>query len=177
MQTSVEIAAAILLTVIGLSQLFRHRAWAEWITEICAQGQAGILRVRLPTLLAGVAIAIFHNVWTGIPALLTIFAWLLILKGVVTLFFPNTALRNMARVRPEHSRLLWIPGVIMLTLGLLLAWSLSSREPNHNNEPHSQAATHRRKVTDSHCPTGAGVSLSRPKSGRIANSRYRRFSC
>ena len=130
MHTSVEIAAAILLTVIGLSQLFRHRAWAEWITEICAQAQAGILRVRLPTLLAGTSIAIFHNIWTGIPALLTIFAWLLILKGVVTLCFPNTALRNMARLRPEHSRLLWIPGIIMLAIGILLAWSLYARESN-----------------------------------------------
>ena len=170
MHTAVQSAAAILLTMIGLSQLFGHRAWTEWITKICAQGQAGILRVRIPTLLAGVLIAICHNVWTGIPALLTIFAWLLILKGVVTIVFPKMALRNMARVRPEHSRLLWVPGVLMLAIGVLLAWSLYTREPNHNNEPHSQAATNGMKLTDSPCHTGAGVALIRPKSGRIVHS-------
>ena len=71
---------------------------------------------------------VIHNVWTGIPALLTSLGWSLVLKAGVALVFPEIALRGMARVTPGHSGLLWLPGSIMLAIGLLLAWSLYTRE-------------------------------------------------
>ena len=128
MHSTVQNAAAVLLGVLGLSYLVRHRHWAEWHSVVCDRGSTALLPVSLCLLATGTLIVSCHNVWTGTPALLTSLGWSLVLKAGVALVFPEMALRGMARVTPGHSRLLWLPGSIMLAIGLLLAWSLYTRE-------------------------------------------------
>ncbi|MEE3369344.1 MAG: hypothetical protein VX346_08370 [Planctomycetota bacterium] len=128
MHSVVQNTAAVLLSVIGLSYLVRHRHWAAWHSAVCTRGPAGLLPVTLCVLTAGAVIVSCHNVWTGIPAILTSLGWSLVLKAGVALVFPDMALSGMARVTPAHSRLLWLPGSIMLAIGILLVWSLYTRE-------------------------------------------------
>ena len=47
--------------------------------------------------LAGVIIG-FHNVWSGIPVVLTLVGWGLLIKGLIRFCAPKQALRMMARV-------------------------------------------------------------------------------
>ncbi len=127
MNTAVEVAATIVLAVIGLSHVCQHRVWAHWTAANCARGRVGVFQTSFPALLVGSLIVGFDNVWTGVPAILTSIGWSLVLKSTVALLFPDVALRAMARVRPEHSRLLWIPGIIMIAVALLLVYSLYHR--------------------------------------------------
>ena len=71
MERSVEVLAVILSGVMGLSHILQPKAWAEFFILLRGKGQAGAFVdgfLNLPV--AGVIIG-FHNVWSGIPAVLT----------------------------------------------------------------------------------------------------------
>jgi hypothetical protein len=124
MQEAIEIFAIVNFLIIGLSHIFQHQVWAEFIVMLQKQGRVGAFLNGLLTLTAGSLIVAFHNVWSGIPMVLTIVGWLYIAKSVMAFLFPDAALRSMSRVRLDNSRIIIYPGVIMVTLALALIWSL-----------------------------------------------------
>src|SRR3954466_7053006 len=103
MERSVEVLAIILFGVIGFSHILQPRAWAEFFILLRNKGEAGAFVdgfLNLP--LAGVIVA-FHNTWSGIPAVLTLVGWCLVIKGLIRFCAPKLALRVMARVSVERS--------------------------------------------------------------------------
>ena len=79
------------------------------------------------TLGIGSLIVSFHNVWTGIPAVLTVLGWLYVAKGALYFFAPSVGLASIERVSPENARKFVVPGVFLVALSLLLAYSLLTR--------------------------------------------------
>jgi hypothetical protein len=72
MERSVEVLAIILFGVLGLSHILQPKAWAEFFILLRGKGEAGVFVdgfLNLP--LAGIIIG-FHNIWSGIPAVLTL---------------------------------------------------------------------------------------------------------
>ena len=89
MARSVEVFAIILFGVIGLSHLLQPKAWAEYFILLRGKGEAGAFVdgfVHLP--LAGFIIA-FHNVWSGIPAVLTFLGWCFLIKSLIRFCLPK----------------------------------------------------------------------------------------
>jgi len=124
MERSVEILAIILFSVIGLSHLLQPKAWVEFFVLLRGKGDAGAFVDGFLNLqMAGVIIA-FHNVWSGIPAVLTFLGWALLIKSLIRFCFPKVALKMMARVSAERSGEFQVAGAIILVLAGLLGYGV-----------------------------------------------------
>ena len=71
MERAVEVFAAVQFLVIGLSHVFQPRVWVEFFTWLRGKGYAGVFVNGFLSLGFGAFIVAFHNVWTGLPMVLT----------------------------------------------------------------------------------------------------------
>ena len=124
MERSVEVLAIILFGVLGLSHILQPKAWAEFFILLRGKGEAGAFVdgfLNLP--LAGVIIG-FHNVWSGIPVVLTLVGWCLLIKSLIRFCAPKLALRMMARVSVERSWEFQVAGAGLVVLAGLLGYGV-----------------------------------------------------
>jgi hypothetical protein len=124
MERSVEILAVILFGVIGLSHILQPKAWADFFILLRGKGEAGAFVdgfLNLP--LAGVIVG-FHNTWSGIPAVLTLVGWCLLIKGVIRFCAPKLALRVMGRVSAERSWEFQVAGAALVVLAGLVGYGV-----------------------------------------------------
>ena len=124
MERSVEVFAIILFGVLGLSHILQPKAWAEFFILLRGKGEAGAFvdgLVNLP--LAGVIIG-FHNTWSGIPIVLTLVGWGLLIKGLIRFCAPKLGLRMMARVSVERSWEFQMAGAGLVVLAGLLGYGV-----------------------------------------------------
>jgi len=75
----------------------------------------------------GALIVAFHNVWSGIPMVLTIIGWAYCIKSLIYFVCPKHGLRMLARVKVEKSREFIVPGVMMVVYACLLAYSIHGK--------------------------------------------------
>ena len=124
MERSVEVLAIILLGVVGLSHLLQPKAWAEYFILLRGKGEAGAFvdgLLQLP--LAGFIIG-FHNVWSGIPVVLTLLGWAFLIKSLIRFCAPKQALRVMARVSVERSWEFQVAGAGLVVLAGLIGYGV-----------------------------------------------------
>ena len=124
MERSVEVFAIILFGVFGLSHILQPKAWADFFILLRGKGEAGAFvdgLVNLP--LAGVIIG-FHNIWSGIPVVLTLVGWGLLIKSLIRFCAPKLGLRVMARVSVERAWEFQVAGAGLLALGGLLGYGI-----------------------------------------------------
>ena len=121
MERALEIFAVVQLTVIGLSHIFCHRAWAEFFVWLTARGRSGAFANGFMSLAFGSMVVAFHQVWSGLPMVLTIIGVLSLVKAANCFVFPDLALRSMGRVRPERSREFIGAGVVALMIAAVTA--------------------------------------------------------
>jgi len=124
MERSVEVLAIVCFGAIGLSHILQHKAWAEFFILLRGKGEAGAFVdgfLNLP--LAGFIIG-FHNVWSGIPLVLTLVGWGLLIKSLIRFCAPKQALRLIARVSLERSWEFQIAGVFLVALAGLLGYGI-----------------------------------------------------
>lgn len=127
MERSVEVLAIILFGVLGVSHILQPRAWAEFFILLRDKGEAGAFVDGLLNLpLAGVIIG-FHNTWSGIPAVLTLVGWALLIKSLIRLCAPRLALRIMARVSLERSSEFRVAGAALVGLALVVGYGIYTR--------------------------------------------------
>jgi hypothetical protein len=127
MERSVEVLAIILFGVLGLSHILQPRAWVEFFILLRGKGEAGAFVdgfLNLP--LAGVIIG-FHNTWSGIPLVLTLVGWCLLIKSLIRFWAPKQALRMMAQVSVERSMSFQVAGAGLVGLAGLLGYGLYTR--------------------------------------------------
>ena len=124
MERSVEVLAIIWFGVLGLSHLLQPKAWAEFFILLRGKGEAGVFVdgfLNLP--LAGIIIG-FHNVWSGIPVVLTLVGWGLLIKGLLRFCAPRQALKIMARVSVDRSWEFQVAGAGLVALAGLLGYEV-----------------------------------------------------
>ena len=124
MERSVEVIAIILFGVVGLSHLLQPKAWAEYFILLRGTGEVGAFVdgfLHLP--LAGIIIA-FHNVWSGIPVVLTLLGWAFLIKSLLRFCVPKLGLRMMARVSVERSWEFQVAGAGLVVLAGLLGYGV-----------------------------------------------------
>jgi hypothetical protein len=124
MERSVEVVAIILFGVIGLSHLMQPAAWVEFFTILRSKGKPGSFVDGLLNLALAAVIIGFHNVWSGVPAVLTVVGWCLLVKCLLRLCFPQLSLRMMARVSVDRTREFQLAGAGFLALAALLTYGL-----------------------------------------------------
>jgi hypothetical protein len=106
-----------LLVILGVWMLFYRDNMLKVWTAI--KGNPGILYVLgVADLFVGLIIINAYNVWSkDVMVLVTLLGWVLFLKGIVSLFFPQLILKQKAR-----SDKLSIRGLIALVWGAVLCW-------------------------------------------------------
>ena len=124
METAVQKMAIGWFLVLGLSHLIRRRAWASFVVMLRSRGEPGAFICGIVCLWVGAWIVGFHQVWHGIPIVLTLFGWVQILKALWYFTFPEASLRHMERVNENNTWLLMIPGGIFIAMSALLGYDL-----------------------------------------------------
>lgn len=124
MEIAIQKLAVINLLVIGLSHIFQPRAWAEFFIRWREKGEVGVFYTAFLHLPIGALIVSFHNVWHGIPAVLTVLGWSWTLKGSLYFVYPKHGLKMLNRVKVERSWEFIVPGVLMVVYALLLAFHI-----------------------------------------------------
>jgi hypothetical protein len=94
------------------------------------QGRCAVCLEGLLSLNAGALVVAFHNVWTGLPVVVTVLGRGMVLKGLVRLAAPGPGLRVYERIAPERAWRYWrfrAAGVFALVLsalsGYLALWA------------------------------------------------------
>ena len=124
MQTSLEISAIVLFGVIGLSHVVQPRAWAGFFIFIRSKREAGAFIDGFLYLPLAAVIIGFHNVWSGIPAVLTVMGWAYLVKSLLRFCLPTQGLRLMERVSVERAWEFQVAGVILVLLAGLLGYGV-----------------------------------------------------
>jgi len=124
MERSVEILAVILFGVLGLSHILQPKAWAEFFILLRNNGEAGAFVDGFLNLAPAAIIIGFHNTWSGIPAVLTLVGWCLLIKSLIRFCAPRLALRMMTRVSIERSWEFQVAGAGLLVLAGLVGYGI-----------------------------------------------------
>jgi hypothetical protein len=124
LQSGVQLFGAIHLLVIGLSHLVAPGRWTEFFLLLKRQGRVGVFINGFLSLWFGSVIVALHNVWSGIPALLTLLGWAQVVKGTVAFVLPAVGERSLALVRADRVGMFRVPGAILTGMGLLLGYDL-----------------------------------------------------
>ncbi len=125
METAIERFTVLSYFVIALSHILQPRAWVQFFVNLREKGDAGIFVVAFLHLPFGALIVSFHNVWTGIPAVVTLVGWANVLKGTLYFLFPAIGMKSIGRVRMERAHEFVIAGVVgVVVLSALLAYDM-----------------------------------------------------
>ena len=124
MESAVEKLAAICILVISLSHITQPRAWAEFFIMLREKEKVGSLLCGLLHFPLGVTIVAFHNVWHGLPIVVTIMGWGLLLKSALYLIYPRHGMRMLGRVSVERPWEFVVAGVTGVLLSGLVFFSL-----------------------------------------------------
>jgi hypothetical protein len=124
LERSVEVVAVILFGVLGLSHILQPRAWAEFFILLRGKGEAGVFVDGFLNLAMASIIIAFHNVWSGIPAVLTVVGWCLLFKSLIRFWAPKQAVRIMGRVSVERAWEFQIAGAGLVAFAGLVAYGL-----------------------------------------------------
>ena len=116
----VEIFMSINFIVVGASYLLRPDVGRAYVSHLESKGSAGSLLVAFLALAIGSFIVAFHNVWGGIPTILTVYGWLALLKGTIYALFPEVALKGFATAQGMGSGLWRAAGALLAAIGVVV---------------------------------------------------------
>jgi uncharacterized protein YjeT (DUF2065 family) len=126
-ERAVETFAVIHFVIVGLSHLLRPRAWVAFFQYLHSLGHPGVFVHGLLSLGFGSVVVAFHNVWTGLPAVLTAVGCLYLVKASFCFLIPETQMKTLGRVSNERANELRVPGVVYLVIAAILSCSLWAR--------------------------------------------------
>ena len=127
MERAVEVLFVILFGILGLSHLLQPKAWADFFILLRGKGEAGAFVDGFLNLPMGGIIVGFHNTWSGIPLVLTLVGWGLLIKGLIRFWAPRLALRMMARVSVERAWEVQVAGAGLVALASLVGYGVYAR--------------------------------------------------
>ena len=120
MEVAVTRLAIICFFIVGVSHIVQPRVWARFFMDLHSKGEVGSFLNALLHFPLGVLIVSFHNVWHGLPVVLTLIGWGLVLKSFFYFVFPSSGVKMLARVTVEKSWEFVVAGVFSIAISGLL---------------------------------------------------------
>ncbi len=127
MEAAIQKLAIVAFFVTGLSHIIQPRVWAQFFIDIREKGEVGSFIVAFIHFPLGALIVAFHNVWQGLPMILTLIGYGLVLKSLVYFVFPKRGLKALSRVSLEKTWEFVVAGVFSVGLSGLLMFILISK--------------------------------------------------
>ena len=127
MEQAIQIYAAVQFLVIGLSHTFQPRAWVDFFTWLRSKGHPGVFVNGFLSLIFGSVIVGFHNVWTGLPMVLTLIGWAQVIKALVSFVMPQWGMRGLQRVSYDRAHEFVVGGLVFLALSALMLYIVVTR--------------------------------------------------
>lgn len=124
METSVEKLTAIFFLVTGLSHIFQPRVWVQFFVMLREKGEVGSFVNAFVHFPLGAFIVAFHNVWHGIPMIVTIIGWGLVVKGTLYFIAPRFGQRMLSTVSMERSWQFAVAGIFSVVLAGVIMYPL-----------------------------------------------------
>jgi hypothetical protein len=103
METSVEKLVALNFFVFGLSHIFAPRVWVEFFIMLREKREVGSLINGFVHFPLGAFIICFHNVWQGIPMIVTIMGWGLVIKSTLYFVYPRHGIRMLNTISLDRT--------------------------------------------------------------------------
>jgi hypothetical protein len=122
-ERATEVFAVVNLAVIGVSHIAQPRVWVEFFIFLRERGHAGVFFNGMLSLTFGSILAAFHNVWAGLPMIVTLLGWAQVLKGLISLVAPSIGLKKMMRVSMDRAWEFQVAGAVLAGLAGLIAWT------------------------------------------------------
>lgn len=122
MDTTVFLAQAfgLYMLIFGLALLINGED-IQKRAEAMVNDSGVMLLTSIVTLILGILAVLFHNIWVaGWPVLVTILAWLTLLKGLLRLFIPN--LDKLAMKWVKNAVMMRATVTLTLILGVVLCY-------------------------------------------------------
>jgi len=120
MEVAVTRLAIICFFIVGVSHIVQRRVWVRFFMDLHSKGEVGSFLNALLHFPLGVLIVSFHNVWHGLPVVLTLIGWGLVLKSFIYFVFPSRGVKMLARVTMEKSWEFVVAGVFSIGISGLL---------------------------------------------------------
>lgn len=127
MEEAVEKLAIISFFLIGVSHIFQPKVWVDFFVGIREKGETGAFINAFIHFPFGALIVAFHNVWHGIPLILTLLGYGLLVKGFINFVFPKFGLKTLERVSLEKSWEFVAAGFLSIGIAVMLLYSLLNR--------------------------------------------------
>ena len=127
MEHAVQLFAAVQCTVVALSHIFQPRAWVDFFLWLRSKGHAGVFANGMLSLWFGALIVAFHNVWEGLPIVLTLLGWSQVIKAFVAFVFPSVSMKGFNRVSHERSTEFVWAGLFLLAISGVLWYLVIAR--------------------------------------------------
>ena len=127
MEEAIEKLAVICFFLIGVSHIFQPKVWVDFFIGIREKGEVGAFINAFIHFPLGAFIVAFHNVWYGIPLILTLLGYGLLIKGFINFVFPKIGLKTLERVSPKKSWEFVAAGSVSVGIALLILYSLLNR--------------------------------------------------
>ena len=124
MEVAVTKLAIICFLIIGISHVVQPRVWVQFFMDLHSKGEVGSFLNALLHFPLGIIIVSFHNVWHGLPIVLTLMGWGLVLKSFIHFVFPRHGVKILARTAVERSWEFVVAGVFSIGISGLLIFSL-----------------------------------------------------
>lgn len=124
MEIAIEKFVAISFLVVGLSHISQPSAWVEFFVRFREKGAVGSLQLGLFHLPLALLIVSFHNIWHGLPVVVTLIGWGQLLKSFVYLTYPKHGLRMLSLMSVERSWQFVLGGVFAVAISGVIFFSL-----------------------------------------------------
>lgn len=108
--------------VVGISHIAQARAWDEFFALLRAKGRAGVIVNGLLALTFGSIVVAGHNVWGGLPTIVTLVGWAQLLKGFLHLAVPGIGERSLQMAETNPLNRFRIGGAVMLAVDVPIGW-------------------------------------------------------
>ncbi|HVF87899.1 MAG TPA: hypothetical protein VM866_09925 [Pyrinomonadaceae bacterium] len=101
--------------------------WAQFFIDLHRKREVGSFINAFIHFPIGALVVAFHNVWEGIPLILTLMGYGWVLKGLIYFVAPSRGVKSMSRVSLERVGKFTAAGVVLVAIGGVLLFSLISK--------------------------------------------------
>ncbi len=122
MTRGVEGAAAFVLLIVGVSQIYANAVWMAYYRRVTEAGENGVRLHGLLTLIIGIIVLRLHWVWSGAGIVLSLLAMFLVAEGVMCIAAPRLSIQSLQVLdEAAKAKTLFYTGVFVIIVAGVLA--------------------------------------------------------